>query len=189
MNTRLASILLGAVVLAGAITAGSYAWQDASARKPEAKAQDQAPPDAHQGQEMPDLIGSLKKSPGCLGVEVGQMMSGKRVIFSWFENKDAVEAWYYSEPHQQVMDMFFNEHPADFKPLADVPDDAGPFLVIASITMAEEGQFEQTSLPVSQIAIEIYEPVNGGLFLGGRFAPDEVKVDKMHDYSPKPANE
>src|SRR5215831_4668033 len=35
-----------------------------------------------------DLIGALKATPGVLGVDAGQMMSGKQVIFEWFENKD-----------------------------------------------------------------------------------------------------
>lgn len=184
MNTQLPHITLGAAVLAAAVTAGGFAWQDAAERKPQAKADEQPPKGApHQGQQMPDLISALKNSEGCLGVDVGQMMSGKRVIFSWFEDKDAVSNWYYSEPHQQVMDMFFQETTPDFKPLQGVPEDAGPFLVIASLTPAEQGEIQGTSLPVSQIAIEIYEPVTGGLSLGGRFAPEGVKVKDMHHYT------
>ena len=64
-------------------------------------------------------------------------------------------------------------------PLENVPDDVGPILATASITMADSAPFAETSLPISQIAIELYKPLPGGLFLGGRFAPDGVKVDGM----------
>lgn len=186
MNARISTLLVSAIALCGAVTAGTYAWQNAEARKPEAKS-DQPPAHA-QGQQtgMPNLIELLKEAPGCLGVDAAQTMSGKRVIFSWFETKQDVVNWYYSEPHQKVMDQFFTEHPVDFKPLDGVPDDAGPLLVIASLTMSDGSKHEETSLPVSQIAIELYQPVNGGLYLGGRFAPDTVKVKDMHDYSEQP---
>jgi hypothetical protein len=58
-------------------------------------------------------------------------------------------------------------------------------MCIASITMAEKGKFKETSLPISQIAIELYTPVTGGIYLGGRFAPDSLKVPKIKDYTPK----
>lgn len=51
--------------------------------------------------------------------------------------------------------------------------------------MADKPSFEGMTLPVSQIAIELYTPIKGGLFLGGRFAPEGVKVDRIEDYTPK----
>jgi hypothetical protein len=45
---------------------------------------------------FPDLIGLLKATPGVLGVDAAQTMSGKQVIFAWFENKKAALNWYYS---------------------------------------------------------------------------------------------
>lgn len=71
------------------------------------------------------------------------------------------------------------------KPLKDVPDDSGPIMAIASITLADKPRFKETPLPISQISIELYQPVSGGLFLGGRFAPEGLKVPKMRDYTPK----
>jgi quinol monooxygenase YgiN len=50
------------------------------------------------------LVAALKQSPGCLGVEVGQMKSGKLSIFAWFKDKAALVDWYYSDPHQNAMD-------------------------------------------------------------------------------------
>jgi hypothetical protein len=33
---------------------------------------------------------------------------------------------------------------------------------------------ERNQQPFSQIAIELYRPINGGISLGGRFAPDAL---------------
>src|SRR6185312_1006643 len=54
---------------------------------------------------FPDLVGPLKATPGCLGVETARTASGKMVIFAWFEDKRAVMRWYTSEMHQQLMKM------------------------------------------------------------------------------------
>jgi hypothetical protein len=181
---RTPRILITAAALV-AVTAAAYAWQNAPSQQPEAKAP-QPPADAQQRQQLPDLVTALKETPGCLGVELARTMGGKQVIFSWFEDKNALLKWYYSEIHQQSMDIFFQERGGeDYKPLESIPDDAGPLLVITSITMADKPKFKETTLPISQIAIEIYEPVSGGLYLGGRFAPDKVYVENMQDYTPK----
>ncbi len=71
------------------------------------------------------------------------------------------------------------------KLLEGISDDFGPIMAIVSVTMADESKFDETMLPISQIAIELYAPISGGLFLGGRFAPEGVTVPKMHDYTPK----
>jgi len=55
---------------------------------------------------FPDLVGALKATPGCLGVETARTSSGKQVIFAWFENKKAVLNWYYSDTHRSVQKMF-----------------------------------------------------------------------------------
>jgi hypothetical protein len=135
-------------------------------------------------QDFPDLVGALKKSPGCLGVESARTDSGKQVIFAWFKDKKAVLKWYYSDLHKEMMKRFFpaSEYP---RPLKDVADDSGPIMVIASITPAKKPQFEGTPLPISQIAIELYQPLPGGAALGGRFAPGEVEVKGLRDYTPK----
>lgn len=140
---------------------------------------------AHQnnGGQFPDLVGGLKATEGCLGVETAQTTSGKRVIFAWFENKAAVLNWYYSDMHIGVMKSFFPGHEPG-KPMEEVPDELGPIMVIASITFTDKQNFKETNLPVSQIAIEMYTPITGGLFLGGRFAPEGVTVSNMKDYTP-----
>jgi len=168
--------LVAAMVVLGSVAA--LAWT-------------QSPP-APQGPDsgFADLVGGLKATRGCLGVQTAQTRSGQQVIFAWFEDKKAVLRWYYSDVHQNVQSTF-PTHGEHRKPLESIPDDIGPIMAIASITMADTPQFEQIGLPISQIAIELYKPISGGLFLGGRFAPDGLKVDGMHDYTPpaKPKEE
>jgi hypothetical protein len=127
----------------------------------------------------PDLIGALKATPGVLGVDAGNMMSGKQVIFAWFENKDAVLKWYYSDAHQALMAQFGSAR-RPTGPLADVPNDGRPVLAIASVTLTGPVPSNAADLKsVPQIAIELYAPLPGGLAVGGRFAPSTVKVPGM----------
>jgi len=134
-----------------------------------------------QGQQggIPDLIGALKSTPGVLGVDAARgTMNGKTVIFAWFENKKAALAWYYSETHMAVMLQFSSGGRPPHTPMSDVPDDGRPILAIASLTMpggipAGGGDVRSA---VTQIAIELYAPLPGGLAAGGRFAPSTVKV-------------
>src|SRR3989442_11917748 len=129
---------------------------------------------------FPDLVGGLKATPGCLGVETARTSSGKQVIFAWFEDKKAALAWYYSETHRAAMKQFFQQSEQSKRtPLADVPDDGTPILAIASLTLADKSQPGAATFPFSQIAIELYRPLPGGLALGGRFAPATVKVPGM----------
>jgi len=125
---------------------------------------------------LPDLVGMLKATPGVLGVEAARTASGKQVIFAWFEDKKAALTWYYSPGHQQLIKTFASGGVLGRKPLADVPDDIGPIMAIASLTMSDRPQVPGVQVPVSQIAIELYAPLPGGLAAGGRFAPATVKV-------------
>ena len=130
---------------------------------------------------LPDLVGVLKSTPGCLGVEAARTATGKQVLFAWFENKQAVLNWYYSPGHQQLMKAFAPSASSGRKPLADIADDSGPIMAIASLTMTDKPQVGAVQLPVSQIAIELYAPLPGGLAAGGRFAPSTVKVPGLLD--------
>jgi hypothetical protein len=125
---------------------------------------------------FPDLIGMLKSTPGVLGVDAAQTISGKQVIFAWFENKKAALNWYYSEGHQKLVKTLASGGNTGRTPMADVPDDGRPILAIASITLSKQPQVSGVQLPVSQIAIELYAPLPGGLAAGGRFAPSSVQV-------------
>src|SRR5215470_16970642 len=111
-----------------------------------------------QGKGFPDLIAALKATPGCLGVETARTGSGKDVIFAWFEDKKAALKWYYSDVHKELMKRFFPEAKRSANPLADVPDDSGPIMAVASVTM--KGQpTKENPLPYTQIAIELYQPL------------------------------
>jgi hypothetical protein len=134
---------------------------------------------------FPDLVGALNSTPGCLGVETARTANGKQVIFAWFENKKALVDWYNSPVHQKLMSQFFPGVSAR-TPMPDVPDNGQPILTIASLTMAEKPASGVTSLPVSQISIELYQPLPGGIALGGRFAPTTLKVPGLRDV-PMPA--
>jgi hypothetical protein len=135
---------------------------------------------------LPDLIGMLKATPGVLGVDAAQTMSGKQVIFAWFENKKAALNWYYSEGHQKLIKTLASGGNPGRTPMADVPDDGHPILAIASITLSKQAQVSGVQLPVSQIAIELYAPLPGGLAAGGRFAPSAVKVEGLMEIPTAP---
>jgi len=125
---------------------------------------------------FPDLAGMLKASPGVLGVEAARTASGKQVIFAWFENKQALLTWYHSEAHQRLMQQFSGDSRRPEGPLTGVPDDGRPVMAIASITMQAPPQNGDLRAATTQIAIELYAPLPGGLAAGGRFAPSAVKV-------------
>ena len=161
------AMFLAAVVLLGSLAAPASGGQPP---KNEAK-KDNGP--------FGNFVADLKASPGCLGVESARTDSGKQVIFAWFENKEALLKWYHSDTHRALMKDFFPDQKYG-KPLKDVPE-TGPILTIASITFAEKGQIKETHLPISQIAIEMYQPTPGGAFYGGRFAPAGVKVPGLKD--------
>jgi hypothetical protein len=155
-------VLLSLMIVGGLVTSGAA----------------QAP------QGGPDIVASLKATPGVLGVEAARTQGGKQVLFVWFENKKAVLTWFYSDAHQELMRRFTPEASTGRKPLENVPDNTGPILTIASLTYADQPQVAGVQLPISQIAIELYAPLPGGLAVGGRFAPNSVKVPGLLDVGP-----
>lgn len=126
---------------------------------------------------FPGLIEALQKSPGCLGVERAVTVSRKNVIFTWFKDKKSAMAWYNSDYHQKMVAKFFPNR-AGGEPLKGLADDVGPIMAIASITLSSKPQVKGTPLPISQIAIELYAPLKGGLSFGGTFAPKGVAAAK-----------
>jgi hypothetical protein len=139
---------------------------------------------------FPDLVGALQSSPGCVGVETARTSSGKQVIFAWFENKKAVMTWYHSDAHIASLRMV-GAGPS-MHPMADVPDDGQPILAIASLTFAAPPQGGGSPMTISQIAIELYRPLPGGIAAGGRFAPATLNVPGLRDVAfgaPKPASQ
>jgi len=125
---------------------------------------------------LPDLITALKATPGVLGVDAARgTLNGKMVIFTWFQNRDALMAWYKSDMHQSLVLQFGGGRQRPSEPLAGVPDDGRPILAIASMTM-RPGASGDIRSSVTQMAIELYAPLPGGLAAGGRFAPSTATV-------------
>jgi hypothetical protein len=178
---RLRHIVVAASLIAIALAPVAVGWSADESARPDAGKPAAANADAAADRGMPDLPKALKAQPGCLGVEVARTMSGKQVIFAWFKDKSAVQDWYYSDAHQDVMQRFAPDYDVNAGPLENVPDDAGPILVIAALTPAAKSSFKEMKIPVAQISIELYAPLPGGAALGGRFAPAGVKVPHMRE--------
>jgi hypothetical protein len=143
------------------------------------------------GQAGPDmgqrLVEGLRNTPGCLGVDAGQFMSGKNAIVAWFENKAAVQKWYYSETHMNMLGgVGANPATMEHAPLAHVTVENMPIMVIASITFTDKPELEGVPMPISQISIELYAPLPGGASINGRLAPDSFKVEH-HKFYDNPA--
>lgn len=131
-------------------------------------------------QDFPDLGKGLLETPGCLGIQAFSVNDGKTfVISAWFKNRKAMEAWYYSKMHQDAMAKFFPGMGKDKKPFAEFKDENAPLLVIASVTPGDKPVGYGSKLAVSQIAIEGYTPIPGGLALGGTFAPEKLDVSGL----------
>jgi len=126
--------------------------------------------------DFPDLVGGLRATPGCLGVKTSAFENGKQVaIFAWFENKAALNRWYASSMHQDAMRKFFPKIQGNDVAAAGFKDDKAPILVVATVTPSDK-PMEGQSLAVSQISVEMYTPVPGGLALGSSWAPESLNV-------------
>lgn len=181
-----------AVVLALACST-AFLFISGLAPQPPAQPPTGAPPADRSAAQPPDigamLIKGLRATPGCLGTESARTISGKAVIFAWFENKKAALAWYKSDAHQQAMDLFQLDADPKHIPLEGIPDDSGPIMVVASLKFSAT-PLPGTHAPVSEIAIELYSPLRGGIRVNSGFAPASLKVPGRQDITlepPKPA--
>lgn len=136
--------------------------------------------------DTPDLPAGIRATEGCIGVRLARTEHNRNLILAWFEDKAAVKRWYYSDMHQGTMNFLtdIDEVP---EPLQHIADDSGPIMVIASIMPSEKPELEGVHMPISEIAIELYQPLPGGAYLGGRLAPKDLKVEHMRNYTPPPA--
>jgi hypothetical protein len=131
------------------------------------------------------LICALKKLPGCIGVRTAVSSDTRLLVFAWFTDRAAARDWYFSEPHADIVKRFLPD--VVFKePLRCVGDASGPLLVIASFlpeTPDRPDVLKRTGVssegehfPFSEAAIELYQPVPGGPFFGGKFAPSGLNL-------------
>jgi len=148
----------------------------ATVGSPGTPARAQAPPN-----RFATLVAAARAWPGCLGVDTGQTASGRQVIFAWFESKQALVGWYRSDPHQRAVRSAFPNQAFDREPLPDTPEDSGPILAIVSLKLLEAPRPDGGGLPIASIGIELYTPLPGGVAVGGRFAPDAVKVRGLRE--------
>ncbi len=130
---------------------------------------------------FPSVVNALRASPGCLGVETGQTASGRRVIFAWFEGKKALVDWYHSDVHQRAMRAAFPNQRFEREPLPDLAEDSGPILTIVSVKFADAPAPGATAPAITSIGIELYGPLPGGVAVGGRFAPEAIKVRGLRE--------
>jgi hypothetical protein len=175
MNQKLTLIVAAAVLLGAAVPATLTAL--AQERMQQELAQHQEGPG---GMDFTVLTKALQSTPGCLGVEVAQFQSGQLSIFAWFEDKAAALRWYNHPMHRGAKGAFFPEGsgvPEDYVPLAHIKDEQKPLMIIATITPSREQQ--AGGPPISQISIELYQPVPGGLAIAGRLAPSGMDVQHM----------
>ena len=153
------------------------------AKTPKGDAGAPAAADQGGGQDIGDrLIRGLKETEGCLGVKTCNWPDGMQSIFAWFENKNAAETWFWSDVHQQLVEMV-GGLPDDHVPMRHVSDDDDqPMMVIASLTPSKKPGLEGVPFPISQISIELFSAAPGGAFSGGRLSPPAFKVPHMKGY-------
>ena len=130
---------------------------------------------------FPSVVKELRAAPGCLGVETGQTAGGRRVIFAWFDGKKSLVDWYHSDVHQRAMHSVFPNQKFDREPLPDLAEDTGPILTIVSVKFADAPAPGASAPAITSIGIELYGPLPGGVAVGGRFAPDAVKVRGLRE--------
>jgi quinol monooxygenase YgiN len=181
-------VLVPCVVVALAGLAGLSLAQPGS--QPAATEGSQPPASGRQAMNSmgQKLLDGLRATPGCLGADAAQTQSGKNVIFGWFENKAAAMAWYNSPTHSFMrMAMTVDGGGDGREPMADVPDNI-PIMAIASLKMIKEGDGQKPlpgmRMPISEIAIELYTPLPGGLRYAGGFTPEGLRVEGRMDLGP-----
>src|SRR5258708_10321813 len=121
------------------------------------------------------LVEAAQASPGCLGVKLGRTGDGTNVIFAWFENKQALVAWYKSDFHQWAMKTSFPNQNFDREPLPDVAENSGQILALVTLKLADKAA-PGSPVPIDTIGIELYTPLPDGVAVGGRVAHPPVKV-------------
>ena len=102
-------------------------------------------------ESMKIFLAKLEKQPGLLGVHALSSIDnrGMLVILTWWENKKALNDWFYSETHQAIIGQFYGKaQPA-----------SGP---VGSKTPAGG---------MGQVGIELFTPLPGGMVYGGGLTP------------------
>ena len=171
----------GSTLLCLALIAGLGGFASLGTGQDGAPSQDHGHGDRELGQL---LLQGLEDLEGCLGYETATTDSGKTAIFAWFQDLDSALDWYYSDAHQGAINHLVGEEyePVHEEPMQYLDDDIGPILTIASLTPSKSHEVEGIDMPISQISIELYQPLPGGVAMNGKFAPDALKVPHLHEF-------
>lgn len=170
------TLAAGAALLTPRLIPLAHADQPSTQPAPQSASQ----PAAQQPDMGDMLVKGLLATPGCLAADIAQWDSGRTSVVGWFESKQAVIAWYDSGLHHRLMQPMGGGSP---EPLAHIPDDQGPIMVMATITPSARPEIEGFPMPISQVSIELFAPLPGGAHLNGRLAPDTFPVEHMRDLS------
>jgi hypothetical protein len=128
------------------------------------------------------LIQAARQSPGCLGIETGRTTNGTLVVFAWFENKKALVDWYKSDFHQWAMMAAFPNQTFNREPVPDMPENSGQILALVTLKPAGARPTAAAPVPIEKIGIEFYTPLPDGVAVGGRFAPNAVRVPGLREF-------
>ena len=160
-------------ILVSGIDAATVWAQEAVQPQPASQKTDTSPESQEAKRKamgFPDLLGGLRATEGCLKAIGAKTSDGKTLLIGWFEDKEAAKRWYFGDMHQAMLDRFQPMRNRGREPMKWVPADAGPIMVVASITFSDD-----PADPFSQISIELYSPLTGGFGHGGLFGPDSFK--------------
>ena len=170
MNTRTLALFTGSILCVGGVGAWGLAQPDR-----------ESPPATDQTPDFGEILRKgLNESEGCLKVVFADTSVGTNTIIAWFENKAAVETWYYSATHSRFMRMVGTD-PSTKKPMAHIKDEDIPVMVMASITF-DGDQVIPGPIPASQISIELYTPLDAGASVNGRLMPESIHLEHFNTF-------
>jgi tetratricopeptide (TPR) repeat protein len=106
-------------------------------------------------ESMKNFLAKLEKQPGLLGVHALSSVDnrGMLVILTWWENKKALNDWFYSEAHQAIIGEFYGKGKPGAGPLDSKTPTGG----------------------MGQVGVELFTPLPGGMVFGGGLAPTPRK--------------
>jgi hypothetical protein len=100
---------------------------------------------------MKMFLAKLEKQPGLLGVHALSSIDnrGMLVILTWWENKKALNDWFYSETHQSIIGEYYGKAQRAAGPVGSGTPTGG----------------------MGQVGIELFTPLPGGRVYGGGLMP------------------
>ena len=104
---------------------------------------------------MKAFLAKLEKQPGLLGVHALSSIDhrGMLVILTWWENKQALNDWFYSETHQGIISQFYGNRPPPSSAAVANPPAGG----------------------MGQVGIELFTSLPGGMKFGGGLTPARLE--------------